>query len=251
MATSAHAFRPHGAKWTPEQVERFWNYESSKSGDLYFARMVGASVVAHVRRKIRLGTVADIGCGAGDLIGHLIASGQEVYGADQSPDSIDVVNTRFRNEPKFKGAFVGTDHLPSVDTVFLLEVVEHLDDAALGAVLKEARRILKPGGHIVITTPNEENRAISTRMCPECGCTFHAMQHVRSWDQTNLCYWMKGSGFIPIACKPTLFLPKRIIPGFIAKPAWKAVKGPLPHLLYIGRKADQRRDAKASHSPPA
>ena len=40
----------------------------------------------------------------------------------------------------------------SVDLVFAVETIEHLHDPA--HMLKEARRILKPGGIIILTTPN-------------------------------------------------------------------------------------------------
>jgi SAM-dependent methyltransferase len=43
----------------------------------------------------------------------------------------------------------------SVHLVHCSEVVEHLEDP--GAMLREVRRVLAPGGHLLLTTPNQPN----------------------------------------------------------------------------------------------
>jgi 2-polyprenyl-3-methyl-5-hydroxy-6-metoxy-1,4-benzoquinol methylase len=58
------------------------------------------------------------------------------------------------------GAYVrGTvEQLPFADAVFdkvfSLEVLEHIEAAAAPRVLREFHRVLKPGGQLLITTPN-------------------------------------------------------------------------------------------------
>jgi predicted SAM-dependent methyltransferase len=84
--------------------------------------------------------------------------------------------------------------------VFLIETIEHLTDNYLHGTLKEIHRILKPGGTIVITTPNDEDLEKTHVHCADCGATFHHMQHIRSWNENNLGKLMNEFTFRPKFC---------------------------------------------------
>jgi len=226
----------HDVVWTPGRVQRFWDYYSSNSAleDTYFTKLVGRNLIEVVARRIPIGSALDLGCGRGDLIGYLLEK-HEAGGSDQSPESAATVNRRFEGHSRFRGVSVGTQSLPdsSVDTVFIVEVVEHLDDATLKVVLSEARRLLKPGGHVVLTTPNAENLEQSKVICPECGCVFHKMQHVRSWTPQSLTDYVSRLGFDGSAFTTRLSHHrglKRIAQRFVSL----AMRHLDPHLIYIG-----------------
>lgn len=236
------AFQPHPVDWSPEHVQRFWDHYSTNvvHEDVYFAKAVGRSLIGYVQKFIRIGTAADIGCGRGDLIALLLQSGHEVYAVDQSPASVEQVQKRFEGEPGFKGAarIDGNIDLPdhSVDTGFMVEVVEHLDDGILAKAIADARRIIRPGGHLVLTTPNEEDLAQSESMCPECGSVFHRMQHVRSWSAKSLSDYVEAIGFKTVSAKATVLSPYTGLLGSAYKMAYRAVRKRNPHLVYIGRR---------------
>ncbi|MCL6740396.1 class I SAM-dependent methyltransferase [Sphingomonas sp. RB56-2] len=197
----------HDLEWTSEQVRRFWDYHSGNPALVgqYFAGTVGRSLLRFVEKHIQIGTAVDVGCGGGDLMLFLMQRGHDVYGVDQSPVTVEGINDRFAGLGHFKGATVGTDRLSDgiADTVFLVEVVEHLDDAALNNSLDEARRLLKPGGHLVLTTPNEEDLEASKIQCPNCLAVFHQVQHVRSWSAETLSRRVSLQGFETRVSKPT------------------------------------------------
>jgi hypothetical protein len=65
-------------------------------------------------------------------------------------------------------------------------VVERLYDEALAATLRNCRALLRPGGRLFITTPNDERLEDSIVYCPVSNVTFHRWQHVRSWNSTTL-----------------------------------------------------------------
>jgi len=229
-------FQPHKIKWTPELIQRFWDYYSSNPSleDTYFAKSVGRHLLDYVGRRIRIGTAVDFGCGRGDLIGYLLAR-TEAYGVDQSPESVATANRRFKDHPRFKGAFVGSEQLPGgcADTVFAVEVVEHMEDAPLDGLLMEARRILKPGGHLVVTTPNNEDLRRSEIMCPDCGCIFHNMQHLRSWTADSLISYIARFGFEGSA-EGALLSRRQGFPRFAEMSLHRALRRYKGALIYIG-----------------
>jgi hypothetical protein len=73
------------------------------------------------------------------------------------------------------------------------------------ATLGEVHRLLRVGGHLIITTPNDENLAASAILCPNCLCEFHRGQHVRTWSAQSLSAVVAAHGFTPIHCAPTYF----------------------------------------------
>jgi len=92
----------------------------------------------------------DAGCGAGALLAELSARGRAV-GVDLSPSAIAITKDRGL------GGLIQADlqHLPiareAFDAVMLCDVLEHvLDDEQ---ALREAARVLRPGGIAVITLP--------------------------------------------------------------------------------------------------
>ena len=102
------------------------------------------------------------------------------------------------------------------DVVIATEVIEHLLDSELEGMLAECRRLLKPGGRVFFTTPNDEDYDASKVMCPEYGSIFHRWQHVRTWNVGTLRAHMERAGFVTRLIQPV---------------AWQAWYGKLRSLL--------------------
>lgn len=96
--------------------------------------------------------VLDVGCGAGGNLG-LLAEFGDVLGAEPAGPGLDGCRARGLGPDRVVEA--GAERLPFDDESFglvtALDVIEHLDDD-LGA-LKEMRRVLRPGGHLLLTVP--------------------------------------------------------------------------------------------------
>lgn len=188
------AVTPHEIEWTPERVRRFWAFWPSTAGrgQHYFSNEVGKEIIAFARSKRAIGArVLDFGCGPGFLLKHLVAMGIPCQGLDVSPDSLAEVTRRLGNSPLFQGAILSGD-LPvpvkdeSFDTIFLIETIEHLLPGNLEKTLQELRRLLARGGHLIITTPNEEDLRANQIHCPECGAIFHPVQHAQAFSRDSL-----------------------------------------------------------------
>lgn len=235
-------FTPHRVEWTRAKSARFWNSVSAHLDidDNYWAAMVGGSLVHFVKKqRVDLsGAVLDFGCGFGDLIGHLLRTGVKAQGADFSSESVARVNQRFQGNPNFGGARV-IDGVPtdlsaaSFDTIFFTETIEHLLDDDLAATIQELRRLLRKGGTLVVTTPNDEPLNHSETICPDCGAIFHRVQHVRSWTGQSLASFMSGHGFTTVNTH-LLYLQETPLKSRVFGLAARAFGKKLPHLVYIG-----------------
>ena len=127
--------------------------------------------------------------------------------------------------------------------VFFLETVEHLPDTKLLPTLGEIRRILKTDGVLICSTRNEENLLKNKVLCPDCGCVFHRMQHVRSFSAEILTKSMEGCGFKTIYCNGVFLFDFLDGLYFSMKRLMRKCRDLLlgdpagPNLIYIGRKS--------------
>lgn len=115
--------------------------------------------------KEKRGKVLDIGCGNGDYAFNLHKMGFDVLAGD-----MDVNRFQYKDQIKFQKCNV-TETLPfdnnSFDFIVLAEVVEHFKNPY--DVIQELHRILKPGGTLVLSTPNILNLKSRVRFLTE-GC---------------------------------------------------------------------------------
>lgn len=100
----------------------------------------------------RAGRVLDVGCLDGTIGELFLNAGNEVYGLDASEPAIAKalqrgIKAQLGNVEQgfpFENNFF--------DAVFAGEIIEHVFDVDM--MLAEIFRVLKPGGHFVVTTPN-------------------------------------------------------------------------------------------------
>ncbi|WP_246258785.1 class I SAM-dependent methyltransferase [Streptomyces typhae] len=125
------------------------------SGDarsLRQARML-ADALGPATRGARV--VLDIGCGDGSAarVAAPLLAGHRVVGVDWSQDALRRAGGHL---PYVVRGELGDGGLPfatgSADAVLFSEVIEHLVDP--DSALDELRRVLRPGGHLMLSTPN-------------------------------------------------------------------------------------------------
>jgi SAM-dependent methyltransferase len=240
---SGRRFRPWELQWKPVHIERFWDWWGSNPAltHMYFSKQVGDAVLDEAARHIPLrGTVVDVGCGPGHMVEKLLSRGISTMALDTSPASVSLLNKRFKGHEKFLGARVNAPgKLPlkdsSADIVLLIESVEHMDDQYLRGTLSEVKRIAKPGGCVIVTTPNQENLTEHKTVCPSCGCVFHTVQHMRAFSAETLGRLMQDAGFAKVVCSPMLFLSGGGPLSYLHRLQHSMRGKTLPHLMYIGK----------------
>jgi SAM-dependent methyltransferase len=112
----------------------------------------------HVSRMlpINCSRLLDIGCGPGTFIG-MLPDTIDCTGTDLAAAQIDYANTEY-GKPNHRFLCVSAGPLPfdsdSFDATTLIELIEHLELPVIEGLLSEAKRVLRPGGKLVLTTPN-------------------------------------------------------------------------------------------------
>ena len=108
-----------------------------------------------------LGPVADlhvleIACGRGGFVRELLRAGAHVTGCDFSLAALRVARSKQTSAALAQG---DAQNLPfaanSFDLVISCETIEHVPDVA--AALAEMHRVTRPGGRLLLTTPNYAN----------------------------------------------------------------------------------------------
>ena len=133
-------------------MQRFWH-----RGKLI---MIDQLIRPHLRAGSRL---LEIGCGAGNLLLQATVPGSYPVALDLSMQALTFVRSRLeeaQSTPTAPSGFTCTqaigESLPfredSFDCVLLSEVIEHLEVPQIS--IREAMRVLCPGGRLLITTPN-------------------------------------------------------------------------------------------------
>jgi ubiquinone/menaquinone biosynthesis C-methylase UbiE len=133
-------------------MQRFWHRGKMT--------MIDQLIRPHLKAGSR---VLEIGCGAGNLLLQATVSGSFPVALDLSMQALTFVRSRL--EEAISGAeapkgFACTqaigEYLPlkdeSFDCVLMSEVIEHLEAPQIS--LREAARVLRPAGRLLITTPN-------------------------------------------------------------------------------------------------
>ncbi|PZX49799.1 methyltransferase family protein [Algoriphagus ratkowskyi] len=206
--------------WDSEKINDFWDF-ASKEPKKYFTHNHGNEIVQFFEPDLSNNSkILDYGAGLGFLSEILLKKGYQVKCMDSSSDSLNVLDDKLRGYPNYLGAqnlkdLQNTD--VKFDVIFVIEVIEHLNDVFLEELMKNVSALLSNRGQVIFTTPNNEDLTQSYIYCPFSDLIFHRWQHVRSWNKKSLSKTLISMGFNSIETRETHFLPKPKWKGFNRK----------------------------------
>lgn len=161
--------------------------------------------------------VLDLGCGSGDFLEMAAEQGARVHGVDLDPqccadargrglsvDCADVLEYLRGAAPE------------QFDGVFCAHLIEHLPYEAVLEVVRGARRVLRPGGRLVLVTPNA--RALYAHL----GAFYEHFGHVSFYHPNLMRFFLTYAGFerVETGTNPTMSAPEwgnlrgRVLDGF-------------------------------------
>lgn len=154
--------------WDKKDVLDFWEKnEADYAGD------VSAHEILKMSKKYIGNSVLDVGAGSGALINLIPNSiGLDIASKQENIIKGDITDIPFEDQ--------------SFDTIFATEVLEHLDNDTLNRGMAEISRVLKKGGHLIVTVPCNENLSQNTVSCPDCGTKFHRWGHIQVFNEDNI-----------------------------------------------------------------
>lgn len=137
--------------------------------------------------------VLDVGPGRGEWLAMLDERGIPAYGVEDNTEQ--AARVRERGLRVVDGdAVAHLQQVPagSLDAVTAFHVVEHLDTEALLALLEAALRALRPGGCLVLETPDPTNLVMGA-------CNFHLdPTHLHPLPPALTCFLVQASGFVDV-----------------------------------------------------
>jgi 2-polyprenyl-3-methyl-5-hydroxy-6-metoxy-1,4-benzoquinol methylase len=165
--------------WSPPREEPSWRM---------WWRGLRASAFRWVPRNVR---VLDIGCGFGESLGYHKTRGCEAHGVEADRNILRVAE-RYGLQVRV-GLFDADNYEPaSFDVATLDQVIEHV--SAPLAVLRGVHRVLKPGGMLVLSTPNADGWG--ARVFGRRWIHWHAPYHIQFFNRKSMAKSAAQAGFV-------------------------------------------------------
>ncbi len=140
-------------------------------------------VVFHLCRPGLGEKILDVGSGSGWFSIEMAQRGFDITALDLSEKNLERIK---QSAPAVKTAAADAYKTPfesgSFDWVIANEIIEHLENPV--EALKEWRRILKPGGKVLLATPYREK--ILYALCIHCNRKTPLHAHLHSWTKVSL-----------------------------------------------------------------
>jgi SAM-dependent methyltransferase len=147
--------------------------------------------------------VLDLGCGAGRFVAALRDARADPVGVELAEAALERAR---RNAPGADLRLVEPDGLlpldhASVDLVWCSEVLEHVADTA--HLLLEVRRVLRPGGRLLVTVPFHGRVKAGLIALARFDAHFDPLgQHLRFYTRSSLAATLQQSGFEAVRVRP-------------------------------------------------
>lgn len=148
--------------------------------------------IRRIAEFVPSGKILEVGCGYGYFLQCALQAGYDAYGIDLSPTAVKWASERLPNR-----VFCGLlEEVPEIqeqqyDVIFGSHLIEHLVEP--GAFLEQAGRLLRPGGLIVLVTPNI--RSLLSRASGRRWVSYKIPEHVSYYDPHTIAALLNRAGF--------------------------------------------------------
>ena len=179
--------------FTTSDNKKFW-----EGNQAVYQAAENAEPLIFLTREFIGRKILDAGGGDGSLMHALKNSlpGVEVLGVDLAPKHPDVEQGDL-TDLRYEDA--------SFDTIFCLEVIEHVSPEVTSKIFAELHRVMKPGGMFILTTPYAEILEESQVTCPTCERSFHRWGHQQRFLEEDFDAIAQAANFQPLTIMPVRY----------------------------------------------
>jgi len=178
------------------------------AGETYLR--AGLALFADLVNAVGAGPVVDVGCGPGHVAAHLHKLGVDVFGIDLSPAMIEIAR-REHPDLRFEVGSMTDLRLADASVIGLLAFwsLIHIPDDEIPTVLGHFRRVLRPGGPLLLGFHVGDESRLKTE-----GYGGHPMKvYVHRREPGRVAAWLRDAGFTVEA--QMLLNPDDRVPGAI------------------------------------
>ena len=189
---------PEAAILARYSADYFWNEYLPAAGapggnvDLEWLDRRHAPMLALIREHAPAGRrLLEVGTGAGLFLKAASRAGWEASGLELSGEGAAFARDRLGLDVRQERAEVMSFGAGTFDVAVMFDVIEHLFDPR--AVLTATRAALKPGGILVVSTPNF--KALSRFVLGVDWAVLSPLEHTHYYTERTLAAMLKGCGF--------------------------------------------------------
>lgn len=146
-----------------------------------------------IKRYFKPGSVLDIGCGRGSFLGRMKELGWDARGVELSKGEAEAAKEIFNIDVSTKDIAESGFLEGQFDLITLWHSLEHMEDPA--RILREAYRLLKKGGGLIISTPNMSS--LQARLFRKMWYHIDAPRHPSLFSTSTLKALLKRLQFSP------------------------------------------------------
>lgn len=158
----------HQSSVDPQEIAKFAQYADywwDTTGPLKTLHNINPARLQFINQSIDLEgkIILDVGCGGGILSEAMAKAGAKVTGLDAEKEAIDVASLHAKQNELMIHYFcspIEEYQAPCFDGITCMELLEHVPDPQL--IVTHCARLLKPGGHLFLSTLNRTLKAYLT-----------------------------------------------------------------------------------------
>jgi O-antigen chain-terminating methyltransferase len=178
------------------QDDRYLEFENIFRGPEQGIKKIQEEYIPYLRERA-LGTegmpVLDIGCGRGEWLEALRDRGLKAQGVDSNTKMLEVCRRKGLSVSHSDAlTFLDSAADSSFGAITAFHVVEHLPFSKILAFIDAALRVLRPGGCLIMETPNPENVLVGSYTF------YNDPTHVRPLPSGLLRFTVEWRGFVEV-----------------------------------------------------
>lgn len=161
----------------------------------HFVNILEARLLSS-RLRLEESRILDVGCFTGDFLQLLVKKGaREVYGLELQREAVEIANQKLPGRV-FQADVLG-ENFPAFpcEAVTLLGLIEHVLDPV--ALLKRAHGLLKPGGVLMIQTP--DSGSLLAHFLGRYWPPYAPIEHIHLFSRKSMARTLEGLGFADVS----------------------------------------------------